>query len=76
MTVQGVKEDANDYDIFMGVTEVGECILEWRKCLLFDRFPVSLSEFLGLPFSHCVYKTVRLQRYSQKPNELKVLRRN
>jgi hypothetical protein len=53
VTMKAVEEDAKDYDIFTGLTELGECILEWGTCFLLDMILVSLSEFLGLSFSHC-----------------------
>jgi hypothetical protein len=43
-----MKGDAKDYDIIKGLTELGECILEWGKYLLLGMIPISLSSWVCL----------------------------
>jgi hypothetical protein len=46
MNIKEAEEDAKYCDIFMGLTELDECISRWEKRLVLDMIPVSLSEFL------------------------------
>jgi hypothetical protein len=79
VTMKGVEEYMKDYYVFIRLTELSECILQWGKRLVLDMIPVSLSLLLGFDRDgYCLLvtasKTVRLQRYSQNSNELNMPR--